>query len=224
MTTPGPLRQCWELTRKDLLLEARAGEALLVTTPFGAVALLLAPLAVGTNTPLLRQLGPGLYWIVVLLFGVLVTLRQTTAESGPPADLLRMCGIDPVIRLTGRAVANTIALLVFEVLLAPVAIVLYDPDLSGWPWLVPVLPLVAVGLAVLGTLAGALANGLAGHTTLGPLLVVPVAVPLLLGATEIPQLGGYGAAPWPWLLLVFTVDVIAALAVLLCARHLEELS
>lgn len=224
MTAPRPLRQCWELTRKDLRLEARAGEALLVTTPFGAVALLLVPLAVGTDTPLLRQLGPGLYWTVVLLFGVLVTLRQTTADSGPQADLPRMCGIDPVIRLTGRAVANAIALLVFEVLLAPVAVVLYDPDLGGWPWLLPVLPLIAMGLAVLGTLAGALAHGLAGRTTLGPLLVVPVAVPLLLGATEIQQLAGYGAAPWPWLLLVITVDLIAALAILLCARHLEELA
>ena len=222
MTTPAPRRQCWELARKDLRLEVRAGDALLVTTPFGAVALLLVPLAVGTDTPLLRQLGPGVYWTVVLLFGVLVTLRQTTADSGPQADLLRLCGIDPVIRLAGRAVANTLALLAFEVLLAPVAVVLYDPDLRGWPWLLPVFPLVAAGLAVLGTLAGALAHGLAGRTTLGPLLVVPVAVPMLLGATEIPQLASDGGAPWPWLLLVFTVDLIAALAVLLCARHLEE--
>jgi heme exporter protein B len=224
VTAPTPLRQCWELAGKDLRLELRAGEALLVTTPFGAVALLLVPLSVGADTPLLRQLGPGMYWTVVLLFGVLVTLRQTTAESGPQSDLLRMCGIDPVIGLTGRAGANTLALLAFEVLLAPVAVVLYDPDLSGWPWLLPVFPLVAIGLAVLGTLAGALAHGLAGRTTLGPLLVVPVALPLLLGATEILRLAGYGAAPWPWLLLVFTVDVIAALAVLLCARHLEELA
>lgn len=49
-----PLTQCLALARKDLRLERRAGEALLVTAPFGATALLLAPLAVGTDTPLLR--------------------------------------------------------------------------------------------------------------------------------------------------------------------------
>nr|MDQ2788504.1 heme exporter protein CcmB [Actinomycetota bacterium] len=71
---PTPLRQCVELAGKDLRAEARAGEALLVTVPFGAIGLLLVPLAVGTDTPLLREIGPGLYWVVVLLFGVLVTL------------------------------------------------------------------------------------------------------------------------------------------------------
>ncbi len=68
VTAPRPLQQCAELARKDLRTEWRAGEALLVTAPFGAVALLLVPLAVGSDTPLLRELGPGVYWLVVLLF------------------------------------------------------------------------------------------------------------------------------------------------------------
>ena len=221
---PGPLGQALELARKDLLLERRAGEALLVTAPFGAVALLLVPLAVGTDVPLLRSVGSGLYWVVVLLFGVLVTLRQSAADPPPLVALLRLTGIHPAVALAGRAAANAVLLLAFELAVLPVAVIVYDPPLNGWPWGLVVLPLVAVGLAVLGTLAGALAQGLAGRTTLGPLLAVPLALPLLLSATQVVEATRYGRAPWSWLALLALVDVVAALAVLLSARSLEEVS
>lgn len=97
----------------------------------------------------------------------------------------------------------------------PVAVIVYDPPLDGWPWLVPVLPLVALGLAVLGALAGALTQGLAGRTTLGPLLVVPLALPLLLAATQTTEAARYGSPPWDRLALLALVDLIAALAVVL---------
>lgn len=216
--------QLAQIARKDLRVEARSGEALLVTTPFGAVALLFVPLAVGTDTPLLREIGPGLYWVVVLLFGLLVTLRQSTVDTPAQIAVLRLCGVHPVVRLLGRALAGAVLLLVVELLLLPVAVVLYDPAPRGWPWLIAVLPLVAVGLALLGTIAGALAQGLAGRTTLGPLLVLPIAVPLLLGATQVPAAAALGRAPWPWLLLMLTVDFGALLALLLSAPHLEEMA
>lgn len=219
---PGAFRQCVELARKDLRLELRAGEALLVTAPFGAVALLLVPLAVGSDVPLLRQVGPGLYWVVVLLFGVLVTLRQSAVDGPAQLAVLRLCGVHPGVRLAGRAAANALLLVAFEVLLAPIAVLLYDPELTGWPWLLPVFPLVAVGLAVLGTVASALAEGLAGRTTLGPLLVVPVALPLLLAASQTLEAARYGREPWSWLLLILTVDLVVAVATGFVVRHLEE--
>ncbi|GAA2565771.1 heme exporter protein CcmB [Pseudonocardia hydrocarbonoxydans] len=219
-----PLIQCLALARKDLRLERRAGEALLVTAPFGATALLLAPLAVGTDTPLLRELGAPLYWLVVLLFGVLVTLRGSAVDGPAQLALLRLSGVGPQVRLVSRVLSNGVLLLGFELVLAPVAVLLYDPDLTGWPWLLPVLVLVAAGLAVLGALADALVSGLAGRTTLGPLLVAPVAVPLLLGATGVMQATRYGRPPWPWLVLVTTVVLVAALLAAWCARHLEDLT
>lgn len=222
MSQPGPVRQCVQLAGKDLRLETRAGEALLVTAPFGAVALLIVPIAVGAETPLLRQVGPGVFWVVVLVFGVLVTLRQSAVDAPAQLSLLRLCGVHPAVRLAGHAAANAVLLLLFELMLVPVVIVLYDPSLDGWQWLVPVLPLVAAGLAVLGTFADALAQGLVGRTALAPLLVVPLALPLLLSATQVTEAVSYGRPPWPWLLLAGAVDLIAVLAMGLSARHLEE--
>lgn len=220
--TVPPLTMCLALVRKDLRLERRAGEALLVTAPFGATALLLAPLAVGTDTPLLRELGPALYWLVVLLFGALVTLRASAVDGPAQIAMLRLAGVSARVRLAGRALANGALLLGFQALLAPVAVLLYDPDLSGWPWLLPVFVLVAAGLAILGAVADALAAGLSERTALGPLLAAPIAVPLLIGATGVLEAARYGRPPWPWLVLVATVDLGAALLAAWCAPHLEE--
>lgn len=223
MTAPvSAVRQCVELARKDLTLEWRTGEALLVTAPFGGVALLMMPLAVGSDVPMLREIGPGLYWVVVLLFGVLVTLRQSAVDSSAQLAVLRLSGVHAGVRLSGRVIANTALLLAFQILLAPVAVLFYDPDLTGGWWLLAALPLVAVGLAVLGAVANALAQGLAGRTILGPLLIVPVALPLLLGATQTMQAARYGRAPWSWLLLMLIVDFAAALTAGLLARQLED--
>ena len=73
----GTGEQVRALVGLHLALERRTGEALLVVAPFGAVALLLLPMAVGTDIPLLRQVGPGFYWLVVLLFGVMLTVRHS---------------------------------------------------------------------------------------------------------------------------------------------------
>lgn len=219
-----PLRQARALFLTELRAEARAGEVLLVIAPFGAVALLLTPMALGTDRPLLAQLGAGMYWLIVLLFGVLVTQRQSAADSAEQLAVLRLLGVPAAARLLARAVANTTVLAAFELLLLPVLIVLYQPRLPGAGWLIAVVPLVAAGLGVLGTVAAAVAAGLAGRGTLAPLLVCPVAIPVLLAATQTFQATGYGRSPAPWLLLLTTVDLAVWLAAALTAALLEELA
>jgi heme exporter protein B len=211
-----------EVTRKDLRVEWRSVEALWLAVPFGAVALLLVPLAVGTDTPLLRRLGPGLYWVVVLLFGTLVTLRHSATDGPAQRDLLALLGVDPAARFLGHAAASGLFLVAFQGLV-PVMVVLYDPTLpaAAWGWFAVLVPLVAAGLAALGALAAGLAASLATRATLAPLLVVPLALPLLLGATQALEGAGAGRSPLPWLVLVVTVDVVVVMAGLLSAPTLE---
>jgi heme exporter protein B len=225
MTTP-QRPQLWRQARavadRDLLRERRRGEVLWVTVPFGAVALLLIPLAIGIDAPLLSRVGPGLFWVVVLLFGVLVTVRRTSTETDAERALAVRLGIDPAAAFIGRALAATALLLVFEVVVGAVAVALYDIDLERWPWLLVVVPAVAVGLALLGTITGAIAAGRGGGS-LVPFLVAPFAVPLLLGATQsldasLTSRSGILA----WILLIVLVDVALAVVGVLTARPLQE--
>lgn len=224
--TPGLWRQARVIAANDLLRERRRGEVMWVTLPFGAIALLLIPMAIGIDTPTLQRIGPGLYWVVVLLFGVLVAVRASATEDATSRALQMRLGVDPVASFAGRATATIGLLMVFQVVVGLVAVALYDLDLSRWPWMLAVLPLVAIGLGLLGTLAGALANGVGGGN-LVPFLVAPLAIPLLLGATQVLDssaddgLGG-GAGILAWVLLMLLVDVVMAVAGVLTARPLQE--
>lgn len=220
----GSAGQALTLARKGLTVEYRVGEALFVIAPFGAVALFIMPLAIGADIPLLRSIGLDLYWVVVLLFGVLTALRKSSVEGSAQVGMLRLAGVSTLTRLLGDALASTVLLLGFQLLLIPVAVMLYDPRLSGWIWLLPVLVAVAIGLALLGSLSQALLESVDVRMTLGPLLTVPLAIPLLLGATQTFEAARYGTYPGSWLALIVTVDLVLLLGVAFAARYLEEAS
>ena len=214
--------QAGALTRSELRIELRAGEVLMVTVPFGALALLLVPMAVGTDTPLLQRIGSGMFWTVVVLFGVIVTQRRSASDEPAQRDLMRLLGVDPAARFAARAIASTLLLLIFEVIIGLVAVILYDPEVRGWGWLALLLPLVAIGLGMLGTLAGDVAAGIAGRQALVPLLVIPLAVPMLLAAAETIEGLRAGTGILSWLILLVVMDLTLALAGTLTARPLEE--
>jgi heme exporter protein B len=216
------IRHVAVLVRSQLRTERRAGEVATVVIPFGAVALLVIPMAVGIDRPLLARIGPGLFWSVVLLFGIVVTQRQSAGADRPQRDLLTLLGVDPAARFAATALANTALLLAFEVAVGAITVFLYDPDVVGWAWLALILPLVAAGLAMLGAVAASVTSGLGGRSALAPLLVAPIAIPILLGAAQATEGLRAGAGILRWVLVLAVVDVLLALAGVLTARPLEE--
>jgi heme exporter protein B len=215
--------QAREIARKDLLVEGRAGEALYITIPFGAVALMLIPLAIGTDRPLLAQVGPGMFLAVSLLFGMLVAFRQTAADTPPQQELLTLLGTDPAAKFVGRTATSTLLLVVFEIVLVPVTILLYNPGrIPGWPWLIPVLVMLASGLALVGTLAGSVTAGLRTRNTLTPLLVAPLSMPLLLASAQVVEALRREESILLWITLLATMNLAIAVIGVLTARPLEE--
>lgn len=222
MTQPGLLDQAMVAARRDLARERRRGEVLWVTIPFGVVAMLLIPMAVGADAPRLRELGPGLFWVIVLLFGVLVTVRTTAADTAQQRDLNRLIGLDPAAGFVGRSLASFVLLLAFEVVVGLATIALYDVSLAGWFWLPVILVVAGAGLALIGSLAASIAGNLATGPALVPLLVAPLAVPLLLGATQALDGLRLGNSILPWLLLMVTVVLVLLIVGVLTARPLQE--
>lgn len=215
--------QAREIARKDLMVEGRAGEVLLLTIPFGAVALLVVPLAVGINSPLLASIGTGMFWVVTLLFGMFVAFRHTAVDGPAQSEMLRLVGIDPAARFTGRVAAGSLLFLLLEMVLAPVTVVLYNPEIGDrWLLAVPVMVLVAVGLALIGTLAAAVTAGLHTRNSLAPLLVAPLAVPLLLGASQAMDALRSGRSILSWALILVVTDLTLAVVGVVTARPLED--
>ncbi len=220
--TAGFWVQARSVADRDLLRERRRGEVLWITIPFGVIALLLVPLAVGTDIPLLRRIGPGLFWVIVMLFGVLVAVRQANTDSPAQRDAAALLGLDPAASFVGQTLTSALLLVGFEVLVGIAAVAFYDLPLQGWPWLLVVFPLVALGLALLGTLAGSIVSSVNAGTALVPLLVAPLSVPLLLAATQALEGLRLGRSILSWLLLMATVVLVLAIVGVLTARPLQE--
>ncbi len=113
-------------------------------------------------------------------------------------------------------------ILVFEVVMGAVAVALYGLDLSGWEWMPIVMPLTAIGLAELATLSGAIASSINAGPALVPLLVTPLAVPLLLGATQTVVSVDRDGGNLSWLILMAIVVLVLAIVGVVTARPLQE--
>ncbi len=218
------LSQTRAVTKRDLVRERRTGEVLWITIPFGAVALLLIPIAIGTDSPTLRTIGVGMFWVVIMLFGVLISVRRSTSDSLAQRDMVALSGVDPAASFVGSASANFVLLVVFEVVLGTLTIILYDIALTGWMWIPLILLLVAAGLALLGTLAGSIVATRQSASALVPFIVAPLSVPILIAATQSFEGLRLGHGILTWVLMLVVVVLVLAIAGVLAARPLQETS
>ncbi len=222
MTPSAFWKQVGWVFAKDLRVEVRGGVTLRMATPFAALALLLAPLATGADTALLRRIGPGMLWLVVILFGMTVTLRSG-AESSPVRDLLTLSGLDPAAGFLGRSLAGAVLLFGVTVVLAPLMIVLYAPEGSpGWGWLALLAIAGVMALGLLGSLVAALVTGLRASTSLGPLLAIPPAVPVLLATARGTDSALSQRGSLSWLLLLVAMNLALVIVGVLLAGPMDE--
>lgn len=198
------------VAEKDLRIELRSRVSLNQVVPFAAAVVLLFGLALGPDRSVLEPASAGLFWVAVLLSTILSAQRSFAVESTDAArDGLRLSGLDPAGIFLGKSAAVAVQLFILEVLLAIGVAVLYGARFSGGLVLVGACLTATVGLAAVGIIYGAVSSGLRVKETLLPLLFLPVAAPVLLGATKAwdEALAGTpsGGLGWLSLLCVFAV-------------------
>ena len=112
--------------------------------------------------------------------------------------------------------------MIFEIVVGAATVTLYDVTLTGWIWLPIILVIAGAGLALIGSLAASIAGSLATGSALVPLLVAPMAVPLLLGATQALDGLRLGNTIIQWILLMITVVIVLMIVGVVTARALQE--
>lgn len=195
------------LTRAELVLELRTGDVLRTVAPYAVAALVLLALSVDANTVVLRQIGLGAGWTVLLLFGSQAASRRGLLDRAAVHELCRVSGVAPRTLLAARVVTTTTLLTVLLAVLVPVVVALFDLSLAGGLWLLSTALAALIGLATLTSIAGALVTTTAVRGVVAPLLVVPLSVPLLLSVVQVPPTLAYGGSPLPWLLVAVLVAV-----------------
>jgi heme exporter protein B len=170
---------------KDLRIELRSRVTTNQVAPYAVLVLLLFGIAFDQNRNLLQETASGLFWIAVLLCGLMAVQRSFAVEATDGArDGLRMSGLDGGGIFLGKAAAIAVQLVGLELLLGIGTVVIYGVDLRGVLLLLTTAVLATIGLAAASTVYGVMAAGLRVRETLLPLLILPVVAPVLLAATQ----------------------------------------
>lgn len=217
-------RQAFEIARVDLITERRLGDTLKIVLPFALVALMVFPLAIGLDLSVLSGIGIGVFWSLAVLFGMQVALRQSAADSRERRDLQALVGVDPAARFVGRILSGGVLMIGFLVALLVGTLVFFDPDIppGGWGLIALTSLLVAIGLTELATLAGEVTAGLRSRSTLASLIVAPLALPLVIGASQSVTALDQDTGILVWVLLLVAADLALAVAGVALAKPLEE--
>ena len=228
-------RRVWAVARKDLLIERRAKAAFNAMAFFAALVLLTFGFALGPDVPasesrqgtLLQELAPGLLWVTILFAGVLAVDRsfQLELERGG-FDALRLYPGDRKALYVGKLIANVTIMLVMEILICPLAGVLYSLDLwPRLPGLAGVAILTTTGFAAMGTFYAALTANLRARQVMLPLLMFPVLLPVILAAVKATDLVMHGdpmGQLGSWVKLLAAADVLFLTTCLLVFEYVLE--
>jgi heme exporter protein B len=221
------LRQALAIAAKDFRIEARGRYALGAVLPFAATLLMVFGLSLGPGRTLLQQTAPGLLWMAVLFASVLAFRQayQSESEDGALEGLL-LSPIDKAAVFLGKAAAVTGELFVLEVVVIALVAALFNLSVGQAPWvLMAAFGLGTVGLAAVGSLFGVMSESPRAREAVFPLLVFPVAIPVLVAgvkATELATTGRAGeAGQWLGLLVAFDV-VVLAVGTLVFGHLLED--
>jgi heme exporter protein B len=205
------------LLSKELRTEFRSRELLTTTVVFILVVLILFSFAISPTTEESREFGPGLLWLAILFAASLMLqpcfLRE---QSNDTLSSLRLAVSDPFSIFLAKLIANTLFLLLTELIMLPFFAIFYNvPILPELHWLILVLFLGSLGISVAGTALSAISAQARMRELLLPLLLLPLLTPVLVVSATVtvslferePIVKGKGIA----FLAVFDVVFLTAL-------------
>jgi heme exporter protein B len=183
---PGFARTVAALLRKELLVELRTlesvpGMSLFAVTVFVVFHFALARDGVSGDE------AAGILWVTLLLAALLGVNRLFVADAEEGGfDGFLLAPVDRSALLVAKALTLLAYLVALEVVAVPAfALLLLEPSLGpALPVLPGVLLLGDLGVAAIGTLVAALAVRTRARDLLGPLLALPLLVPVVIGGAR----------------------------------------
>jgi heme exporter protein B len=205
------------VVRKDVLVELRTGEAVPAMLLFSVSTFVLFHFALDRRS-VEGDLAAGVLWVTLLFAAVLGIVRLFVAEREQGGfDGFLLAPVDRTALFVAKATVLFAFLAAVEVFAVPAfAILLLEP--SPWgavPELVAVLALADLGIAIVGTLVGALGIQTRTREVIVPILTLPLMIPLAIAAARAtsPLLlaAGAEAVPGRWLLVLGLYDLVFGL-------------
>jgi len=171
---------------KDLQIELRTKETLAALLLLGLLTLLVLSFAFDPTSPLRDAAAPGVLWVALVFAGTLGMNRSLLRERD--ADCLQGLLLAPVDRgaiYLAKTAGNFLVMLAAQLVLVPLFVFFFNLPL--WQTATRLAPVVALGLlgfAAVGTLFAAVSLRTRAREVMLPLLMLPLAVPLLIAGIQ----------------------------------------
>ncbi len=205
------------LLRKELLVELRTLESVPGMSLFAVSTFVVFHFALN-RTSVDGDLAAGVLWVSLLFAAMLGVNRLFVADAEQGGfDGFLLAPVSRTAMLLGKALTLFAFLAVLELVAVPAfALLLLGPSLQrALPDLLVVLVLADIGIAAIGTLVAALAVQTRARELLGPLLALPLLVPIVIGgaraSSPLLSAGHPGSPAARWLLLLGLYDLVFGL-------------
>ena len=205
------LRKVGAVAWKDLRAEWRTREMFSAMFVFALLVIIIFNFALELRAENARVLVPGILWVAFTFSGMLGLNRSFIQEKDRGSlEGLLLCPVDRSAIYLGKMLANVALMALVEIFVLPVAFILFNLSFGALPGIAVVTVLGTLGFAGVGTLFSAMAVNTRAREVMLPLLLFPVAVPLIIAAVKLTAgimdgLPGPELARWWQLLLGFDV-------------------
>jgi heme exporter protein B len=205
------------LLRKELLVELRTLESVPGMSLFAVTTFVVFHFALNRNS-VEGDLAAGILWVTLLFAAILGVNRLFVADADQGGfDGFLLAPVDRSAMFVAKALTLLAFLVVLEIVAVPAfGLLLLGPSLGeAMPGLLIVLALGDLGVAVIGTLVAALAVRTRARDLLGPLLALPLLVPIVIGGARASSplfaLSHPTGVPARWLLTLGLYDLVFGL-------------
>ena len=174
------------ITWKDVLSEFRSRETLSSMLIFCLIVVVIFNFMFEPGSTLVQEMIPGILWVAITFAGILGLNRSFIYEVDQGCLLgLLLCPVEYYVIYLGKMLGNFLFMLLMEIIIIPLLVVLFNLDISSI-----ILPLGLVvllgtlGFAAVGTLLSAISVNTRAREILLPVLLFPVAIPILLASVK----------------------------------------
>ena len=214
------------LLGKELRTEFRSRELLTTTGVFILVVVVLFSFTFDPSSAESRRFAANLLWLAFLFAASLMLqpcfLRE---QNNDTLSALRLSVDDPFAIFAAKLAANTLFLLITELVMLPVFAILFNvPVLRVFGQLALVLFLGSLGISIAGTALSAISAQARMRELLLPVLLLPLLAPVLVASTVV-TIGLLEPTPfveWKGIGFLVTFDVVFLTALWLFGEYLLE--
>lgn len=227
------LRQIGTLIRKDLELQFRSKETLVLIFVFSVLVVLIFAFAFGPIFPERAERGKlaaSVIWTAFVFAGIIILNRSFVVERSDSAlHGIRLTGVDASNLYLSKVVSNVVSLFLLEIVITPIALQFLDllnvVPVGVLLKLIGVLSIGTLGFCAVGALLAGMSTSTNGGESLLSVILLPIVVPIIIGGAKctVSLLVTGVVDNWFWLnLLIGCSLVFFASAYLLAGVVIEE--